>query len=125
MFAKYVCQTCLDFNAVEFAMKETARLRKLEADCRQRAQGEPERKWYWLAQAAKYQVQIDREIAFHFEECNTPESNAPEVKLTQWAMVRDARRQMEPIAKGEQLDGFFRPEQGLKDRRKEPHLKTS
>jgi hypothetical protein len=106
-------------------MKETARLRKLEAECRQRAQGEPERKWYWLAQAAKYQVQVDQETAFHFEEFNVTEPNAPEVKLTQWAIVRDERRQMAPIARGEQLDEFFRPGEGLRDRRKQSHLKAS
>jgi|SRR5258708_38514482 hypothetical protein len=102
-------------------MKEAARLRELEAECRQRALDEPQRQWYWLAQAAKYQVQAVRQIAFHFEECNTTDS--PEVKLAQWP--DDGRRLMEPVAKGEQLDGFFRPEDGLRDRRQESWLTAS
>jgi hypothetical protein len=85
----------LNFQAVEFAMQEAARLRELEAECRQRAQTEPEKKWYWLAQAAKYQVQANQKIAFQFEECNTADS--PEVKLAQWSHGRDERRLMEPL----------------------------
>jgi hypothetical protein len=117
-----VCQgeVCMNSEAVELAMKETARLRQLEAECRQRAQGEPQRKWYWLAQAAKFQTQAVQEVAFHLEECNATDS--PEVKLAQWANCRDGRRLMEPVAKSEQLDGFFRPESGLKDRRRESGL---
>jgi hypothetical protein len=42
-------------------MQEAARLRELEAECRQHALDEPERKWYWLAQAAKYQVLADQQ----------------------------------------------------------------
>ena len=52
-------------------MNEAIRLRELEAECRQRALSEPEKKWYWLAQAAKYQVQASQKIAFHSEEGNT------------------------------------------------------
>jgi hypothetical protein len=87
----------MNFDAVECAMNEAARLRRLEAECRQRALSEPQRKWYWLAQAAKYHVQADQEIAFRLEERNTTESNAPEVKLAQWPNGRDGRRLMEPI----------------------------
>ncbi|QWG22636.1 hypothetical protein KMZ93_22185 [Bradyrhizobium sediminis] len=68
-------------------MKEIARLRELEADCRRRAQSEPERKWYWLAQAARYRTQAALEAA----EMST-EPSAPEVKLASWPMVRDERR---------------------------------
>ena len=68
-------------------MKEIARLRELEADCRQRAQSEPERKWYWLAQAARYQTQAIVEAA----DMST-EPNAPEVVLASWPMGRDERR---------------------------------
>jgi hypothetical protein len=107
----------MSFQAVEFTMKEAARLRQLEAECRERALSEPDRKWYWLAQAAKFQTQAVQEVAFQLEDCNTTDS--PEVKLAQWANGRDGRRQMEPVAKSEQLDGFFRPESGLKDRRRE------
>jgi hypothetical protein len=103
-------------------MEEAARLRRLEAECRQRALGEPQKKWYWLAQAARYQVQADQELAFHFEECDTADSNAPEIKLAQWLNGRDGRRLMEPVAKLEQLDGFFRPERGLRDRRQRSPL---
>jgi hypothetical protein len=105
-------------------MEEAARLRQLEADCRQRALGEPQKKWYWLAQAARYQVQADQELAFHFEECDTADSNAPEIKLAQWLNGRDGRRLMEPVAKAEQLDGFFRPEAGLRDRRQQSPLRA-
>ncbi|WP_291858291.1 hypothetical protein [Bradyrhizobium sp.] len=68
-------------------MKEIAQLRELEADCRQRAQHEPERKWYWLAQAAKYQTQANFAVP---EESAVP--NAPEVKLASWPMGADDRR---------------------------------
>lgn len=68
-------------------MKEITRLRKLEADCRQRAQSEPERKWYWLAEAAKYQIQANLEVA---ENCTEP--NAPEIRLASWPMGGDERR---------------------------------
>ena len=48
-------------------MQEATHLRELEAECRQRALSEPDKKWYWLAQAAKYQVQASQKIAFHSE----------------------------------------------------------
>jgi len=76
-------------------MKEIARLRELEAECRQHALSEPDRKWYWLAQAAKYQVQASQIIAFHSEGGNTADS--PEVQLAQWRHGRDERRLMEPL----------------------------
>jgi hypothetical protein len=68
-------------------MKEVTRLRELEADCRQRAQGEPERKWYWLAQASKYQMQANLEVAE-----SATEPNAPEVRLASWPIGGDERR---------------------------------
>ncbi len=68
-------------------MKEIAWLRGLEADCRQRALSEPERKWYWLAQAAKYQIQANLEVAE-----NGAEPNAPEVRLASWPIGVDERR---------------------------------
>ena len=68
-------------------MKDIDRLRELEADCRQRAQSEPERKWYWLAQAARYQTQAIFEVAE-----KSTEPNAPEVRLASWPMGRDERR---------------------------------
>jgi len=76
-------------------MQEATRLRQLEAECRQHALGEPEKKWHWLAQAAKYQIQANQKIAFHFEDCNTADS--PEIKLAQWPQRRDERRLMEPL----------------------------
>ena len=60
-------------------MKEITRLRELETDCRQRAQSEPEKKWFWLAQAAKYQIQANLLVAE-----NVTEACAPEVKLASW-----------------------------------------
>ena len=80
------------------AMQEAIRLRELEAECRQRALSEPDKKWYWLAQAAKYQVQASQKIAFRPEECNT--ADFPEVKLAQWSHGRDERRLMEPLPRG-------------------------
>ena len=68
-------------------MKELTRLRELEADCRQRAQSEPERKWYWLAQAAKYQIQANLEVAD-----DATEPSAPEVKLASWPTGGGERR---------------------------------
>ena len=77
-------------------MQEAIRLRELEAECRQRALSEPDKKWYWLAQAAKYQVQASQKIAFHAEETTTADS--PEVKLAQWSHGRDERRLAGPYA---------------------------
>jgi hypothetical protein len=71
------------------AMEEVIRLRQLEAECRMQAVVEPEKKWTWLAQAAKYQFQADMEIALHFEECNTTKSIALEIKLRRFANDRD------------------------------------
>jgi hypothetical protein len=111
-------QVCMNSGAVEFAMKEAAHLRHLEAECRQRALSEPQRRWYWLAQAAKFQTQAVQEIAFDLDHCNTADS--PEVKLAQWPNGPDARRLMEPfVREGEQLD---HPERPLKDRRRESGL---
>ena len=102
-------------------MKEAAHLRHLEAECRQRALSEPQRRWYWLAQAAKFQTQAVQEIAFDLEDCKAADS--PEVKLAQWPNGPDARRLMEPfVREGEQLDEFCRPERPLKDRRRESRL---
>lgn len=80
-------------------MNEVTRLRELEAECRQRALSEPERKWYWLAQAAKYQVQASQKIAFRSEVDHT--ADTPEVKLAQWRHGRDQRRMMEPLPREE------------------------
>jgi hypothetical protein len=77
-------------------MQEAIRLRELEAECRQRALSEPDKKWYWLAQAAKYQVQASQKIAFRSEESHT--ADFPEVKLAQWSHGRDERRLMSPFA---------------------------
>jgi hypothetical protein len=80
-------------------MQEAIRLHELEAECRQRALSEPDKKWYWLAQAAKYQVQASQKIAFTEE---TKTADFPEVKLAQWSHGRDERRLAGPYsAKGE------------------------
>jgi hypothetical protein len=114
-------EVCMNSGAVEFAMKETARLRQLEAECRRRALSEPQRKWYWLAQAAKFQTQAVQKIAFHLEDCTTADS--PEVKLAHWPNGPDARRLMEPfVREGEQLDEFCRLDRPLRDRRRESGL---
>jgi hypothetical protein len=76
-------------------MNEVTRLRELEAECRERALSEPDKKWYWLAQAAKYQVQASQKIAFRSDVGNT--TDFPEVKLAQWRHGRDERRLMEPL----------------------------
>ena len=68
-------------------MNELTRLRELEADCRRRAQSEPERKWDWLAQAAKYQIQANLEVGE-----TTAEPSAPEVRLASWPIGGDERR---------------------------------
>ena len=84
-------------------MKEAARLRELEADCRQRALSEPDRKWYWLAQAAKYQVQASQKVAFQTLDSAT--TYTPEVRLAQWRHGRDERRLMDPLPSTEALGG--------------------
>jgi hypothetical protein len=91
-------------------MQEAACLRELEAECRQHALDEPERKWYWLAQAAKYQVQADQQTAFQSEQFETDDS--PEVVLAQWPNGRDERRRLS-CATREELDGFYHPEDRL------------
>ena len=68
-------------------MKNIARLRELEADCRRRARREPERRFHWLAQAAKYQTQAIFEAA-----AMSAESNPPEVRLASWPIKGDERR---------------------------------
>jgi len=77
-------------------MNEVTRLCELEAECRLRALSEPDKKWYWLAQAAKYQVQASQKIAFRSEDANT--ADFPEVKLAQWSHGRDERRLMGPFS---------------------------
>lgn len=79
-------------------MKEAIRLRELEAECRERAASEPDRKWYWLAQAAKYQILASRTIAFHSEPDHPPKT--PEIKLSQGSHERDVRRMMDPLPDG-------------------------
>ena len=76
-------------------MNEVTRLCELEAECRLRALSEPDKKWYWLAQAAKYQVQASQKIAFRFEKPTV--SDTPEVKLEQWSYGRDERRSMDSL----------------------------
>ncbi len=76
-------------------MNEVTRLCELEAECRLRALSEPDKKWYWLAQAAKYQIQASQKIAFRFEKPAT--ARTPEVKLVQWSHGRDERRSMEAL----------------------------
>ena len=93
-------------------MKEAAHLRHLEAECRQRALSEPQRKWYWLAQAAKFQTQAVQEIAFDLDDCNTADS--PEVILAQWPNGRDERRRLSCPTR-EELDGFYHPEDRRQD----------
>ncbi|MDO9562445.1 MAG: hypothetical protein Q7J60_12550 [Bradyrhizobium sp.] len=68
-------------------MNEIARLRELESDCRQRAQSEPEKKWYWLAQAARFEIQANLPA-----DESTSEPNAPEVRLASWPLGEDVRR---------------------------------
>jgi hypothetical protein len=114
-------KVCMNLQAVESAMKEAARLRQLEAECHLRALSEPQRKWYWLAQAAKFQTQAVQQIAFHREDCNTADS--PEVKLAQWPNGPDGRRLMEPfVREAEQPDEFWRLDRPLRDRRRESGL---
>ena len=88
----------LSFQAVELAMNEADRLRELETECRVLALSEPDKKWYWLAQAAKYQVQANQKIAFRFEEANT--ADTPEIKLAHWPHGRDERRLIERVPNG-------------------------
>jgi hypothetical protein len=85
----------LGYQALEFAMNEVTRLCELEAECRLRALSEPDKKWYWLAQAAKYQVQASQKIAFRFEKPGP--ADTPEVKLEQWSHGRDERRSMDSL----------------------------
>lgn len=79
-------------------MDEVTRLQELEADCRRRALSEADRKWYWLAQAAKYQMQASRKVAFSFDE--SVAAKPPEVRLALWPQGRDGRRLMEPLSRG-------------------------
>ncbi len=89
---------CWSLQVLELAMNDANRLRELEAECRQRAVSEREKKWYWLAQAAKYQVQANQKLAFQSEAQTAPDT--PEIKLVQWSHVRDERRLMDPLPDG-------------------------
>ena len=66
--------------------EEATRLRELEAECRLRALSEPDKKWYWLAQAAKYQVQASQKIAFR---CRR-EPRPPTLRKSNWCNGRMA-----------------------------------
>jgi hypothetical protein len=101
-------------------MQQADRLRELETECRRRALGDPQKRWYWLAQAAKYHVQADREIAFD-ESANL---DVPEVRLSLWPVGRDERRQF-TCATREQLDGFYRPEDRRHDHRQDSWVTAS
>jgi len=68
-------------------MTEIARLFELEADCRQRAQSEPARQWYWLAQAAMYLTRANFAVAE-----TSAEPDAPDIKLASWLIGEDHRR---------------------------------
>jgi hypothetical protein len=83
----------LSYQVLELAMNEVTRLCELEAECRLRALSEPGKKWYWLAQAAKYQVLASQKIAFRFEK----PARTPEVRLKLWSHRRDQRRSMEAL----------------------------
>jgi hypothetical protein len=89
---------CWSLQVLELAMNDANRLRELEAECRQRAVNDPDKQWYWLAQAAKYQVQANQKVAFQSEEPAAPDT--PEIKLVQWSHVRDERRVMDPLPDG-------------------------
>ncbi|MDI1263327.1 MAG: hypothetical protein PS018_08730 [bacterium] len=75
-------------------MDDVARLRELESDCRRRALSEPGKRWYWLAQAARYQVQADQRDTARFAE----DVVIPEIRL---APDRDLRRCNEPSLRRE------------------------
>ena len=67
-------------------MNEVTRLCELEAECRLRALSEPDKKWYWLAQAAKYQVQASQKIAFRFEKPgDRPHSGGQAGAMVAWS----------------------------------------
>lgn len=70
-------------------MDDVSRLRELESDCRRRALSEPGKQWYWLAQAARYQMQADQRDTERFGE----DVVIPEIRLTSG---RDERRSTEP-----------------------------
>jgi hypothetical protein len=98
-------QVCLPMDAMSLLMQEADRLRELETECRRRALAEPQKRWHWLAQAAKYHIQADRQIVFE----DGDSTEVPEVGLLLWPVGRDERRQFS-CATREQLDGFYRPE---------------
>jgi hypothetical protein len=79
-----ICQVCCAFSQKGTPMKDASRLQELEANCRERAVSEPDRKWYWLAQAAKCRTQADCEISNEF-------ADAPEVKLAKWPRGNERR----------------------------------
>lgn len=75
-------------------MDDVARLRELESECRRRALSEPGKQWYWLAQAARYQMQADQRDTARFGE----DVAVPEIRL---APDRDLRRSNEPSLRRE------------------------
>jgi hypothetical protein len=80
-----ICQAGCAFLQNGAPMKDIPRLQELEADCRERAVSEPERKWYWLAQAAKCRTQADCESSDEF-------ADAPKVRLAMWPRGNERRR---------------------------------
>jgi hypothetical protein len=72
-------------------MKEIAHLREIGSGLSATSSNRPEKQWYWLAQAARYQFQLDAEIASDVEECNRDEFIPPEIRLTEWPMQHERR----------------------------------
>ena len=63
----------------EVAMKEILRYRALGSLCRQQAAYNPGERWSLIAQAIHWEHLAEVEMSMHFEECNTAQSNAPEL----------------------------------------------
>jgi hypothetical protein len=64
----------------EVAMENVRHYPTMGSLCRQFAVFDPVHSWKYLIEAQKWERLAEAEIASHYEECNTTESKAPELR---------------------------------------------
>jgi hypothetical protein len=60
-------------------MKNASRYRARASLCRQLAAYDPDKRWYLLGQAERWEHLADAEIADHFKDCNAPSASGQSV----------------------------------------------
>ena len=61
-------------------MNKVRRFRAMGSLCRQQAAYSPDQSWKLLAEAAYWEHLAEVELSSHFEECNSTESKAPDLR---------------------------------------------